>query len=372
MPSEPRASSRRTTTRRCVHFLTPGPNWRPTPLRDLPALARELGIGRLLVKDESGRFGLNAFKLLGARFADRNVARGRRTSGRARSWCVPARATMAAPSRARRATPAAARAFTWRTMPSRARVDAIAGEGAAVIKVDGSYDDAVRVMEAEANATAGPSSRTRRGRDTSASRASSCWDTRTCSMRSIGGWRIAEGRISMPSFRSGRRRRLAVRDGELVRLSSPRQSTARDSGGADVGGLSASLGAGRDDRWPSPDPSQRRWPGSGIVRCRRPHLTRCYRIVDAFLAIDDVWSDAAMRALGRPVGADPTITAGASGAAALGGLLALMRERFARGRTRAAWPRVRVTGAGDRERRGDRSGCVDEGHGRTSAVNPAS
>ena len=33
-----------------------------------------------------------------------------------------------------------------------------------------------------------------------------------------------------------------------------------------------------------------------------------------------------MRALGRPVGADPTITAGASGAAALGGLLALMRE----------------------------------------------
>jgi diaminopropionate ammonia-lyase len=49
-------------------------------------------------------------------------------------------------------------------------------------------------------------------------------------------------------------------------------------------------------------------------------------IVDAFLAIDDVWSDAAMRALGRPVGADPTILAGASGAAALGGLLALTRD----------------------------------------------
>ena len=34
-----------------------------------------------------------------------------------------------------------------------------------------------------------------------------------------------------------------------------------------------------------------------------------------------------MRALGRPVGADPTIAAGASGAAALGGLLALMRDK---------------------------------------------
>ena len=33
-----------------------------------------------------------------------------------------------------------------------------------------------------------------------------------------------------------------------------------------------------------------------------------------------------MRALGRPLGADPTIAAGASGAAALGGLLALMRD----------------------------------------------
>jgi diaminopropionate ammonia-lyase len=45
--------------------------------------------------------------------------------------------------------------------------------------------------------------------------------------------------------------------------------------------------------------------------------------VDAFLSIDDVWSDAAMRALGRPLGDDPAIAAGASGSAALGGLMAL-------------------------------------------------
>ena len=50
-------------------FFAGRPELAPTPLRELPALARDLGIGRLFVKDESGRFGLNAFKLLGARFA---------------------------------------------------------------------------------------------------------------------------------------------------------------------------------------------------------------------------------------------------------------------------------------------------------------
>lgn len=40
-----------------------------TPLHDLSRLAEYLGIGRLFVKDESHRFGLNAFKVLGASYA---------------------------------------------------------------------------------------------------------------------------------------------------------------------------------------------------------------------------------------------------------------------------------------------------------------
>ncbi len=48
--------------------------------------------------------------------------------------------------------------------------------------------------------------------------------------------------------------------------------------------------------------------------------------VYAFMAIDDAWSDEATRALGRPRGEDPAIAAGSSGAAALGGLLALCRD----------------------------------------------
>lgn len=37
-----------------------------TPLRDMPALAKEIGVARLWVKDESARMGLGSFKALGA------------------------------------------------------------------------------------------------------------------------------------------------------------------------------------------------------------------------------------------------------------------------------------------------------------------
>ncbi|WXC63584.1 hypothetical protein SNK03_009408 [Fusarium graminearum] len=42
------------------------PNYEPTPLVKLEDLARELGVGAVYVKDETSRFGLPAFKILGA------------------------------------------------------------------------------------------------------------------------------------------------------------------------------------------------------------------------------------------------------------------------------------------------------------------
>ncbi|TDD69591.1 pyridoxal-phosphate dependent enzyme [Actinomadura rubrisoli] len=42
------------------------PGYARTPLAELPALAAELGVGRVFVKDESHRLGLPAFKILGA------------------------------------------------------------------------------------------------------------------------------------------------------------------------------------------------------------------------------------------------------------------------------------------------------------------
>ncbi|WP_201618329.1 diaminopropionate ammonia-lyase [Psychrobacter urativorans] len=43
--------------------------YKPTPLVSLPLLAEKLGIKSILVKDESHRFGLNAFKVLGGSYA---------------------------------------------------------------------------------------------------------------------------------------------------------------------------------------------------------------------------------------------------------------------------------------------------------------
>jgi len=50
-------------------LLTRCPAYRATPLRAMPALAGELGIGALYLKDERDRFGLGSFKTLGAVYA---------------------------------------------------------------------------------------------------------------------------------------------------------------------------------------------------------------------------------------------------------------------------------------------------------------
>ena len=43
------------------------PGYAPTPLRRLSDMAKALGVRDILVKDESQRFGIKAFKALGAR-----------------------------------------------------------------------------------------------------------------------------------------------------------------------------------------------------------------------------------------------------------------------------------------------------------------
>lgn len=43
--------------------------YQPTPLCELDALANQFGVRKILVKDESKRFGLNAFKMLGGAYA---------------------------------------------------------------------------------------------------------------------------------------------------------------------------------------------------------------------------------------------------------------------------------------------------------------
>ena len=64
------------TARTVQAFHESFPEYSPTPLVHLNALARELGVKSIFVKDESKRFGLNAFKVLGGSHAiGRRIAR---------------------------------------------------------------------------------------------------------------------------------------------------------------------------------------------------------------------------------------------------------------------------------------------------------
>ncbi|SDH56924.1 diaminopropionate ammonia-lyase [Nonomuraea jiangxiensis] len=134
------------------------PGYAPTPLTELPELATELGVGRLLVKDESSRLGLPAFKILGASWAvalllaDRFGLAGpldleRLRTAAAREPVVLVTATDGnhgrALARMARLVGAHAVVFVPDVLEHRT-VDLIAGEGAEIEWVDGDYDEAVR------------------------------------------------------------------------------------------------------------------------------------------------------------------------------------------------------------------------------------
>jgi diaminopropionate ammonia-lyase len=116
------------------------PGYAPTPVHALPDAARELGLGAVLVKDESDRLGLPAFKILGASWAVQR-ALGER----------PGIRTLVAASAGNHgravARAAALRGLACRIfLPARSlpvRREAIASEGAEVVVVDGPYEDAV-------------------------------------------------------------------------------------------------------------------------------------------------------------------------------------------------------------------------------------
>src|SRR5215467_9946202 len=127
------------------------PKYAPTPLVPIPAIAAELGVGRVLVKDESSRLGMPAFKVLGASWACRQVLEqlpgatlvtatdgnhGRAVARMAAHFGVEATV------------------FVPKVMLPEAAAR-IAGEGALVVRVDGDYDAAVRRAAAFAGAQPG-------------------------------------------------------------------------------------------------------------------------------------------------------------------------------------------------------------------------
>jgi diaminopropionate ammonia-lyase len=144
--------------------------YEPTPLVALPSLARRLGVRRILVKDEAHRFGLKAFKALGATYAiyrfirDRAASEGlpepeagsfyRSSSSIERNHFTFSTATDGNHGRgvAWAAGKLGRRAVIY--MPKgtvASRIENIRREGAEVTVVDGNYDLAVSRMSSESD-----------------------------------------------------------------------------------------------------------------------------------------------------------------------------------------------------------------------------
>jgi diaminopropionate ammonia-lyase len=154
LPAAARAGTRVHT----FHQRLPG--YAPTPLRDVPQLAAACGVGRVLVKDESSRLGLPAFKILGASWASYRLLCER--LGGEPEWTTlddlaavvadrlgPLRLVAATDGNHGRAVARMARLLGLSATilvpdgTADARIDGIASEGAEVVVSPGTYDDAV-------------------------------------------------------------------------------------------------------------------------------------------------------------------------------------------------------------------------------------
>ena len=145
-------------------YFTGRPDLRPTPLRSAARLAARSGVAAVEVKDESRRFGLSAFKILGVKYAlhrlqaqrmmvrtlvcatagnhGRAVARAARefnTTGVPCTVFVPAAGDMTEIERQTRAS----------------RIEGMRSDDAHIVEFPGPYEEAVRAARAHARAIDG-------------------------------------------------------------------------------------------------------------------------------------------------------------------------------------------------------------------------
>jgi len=149
---------------RAGRFHRSMPGYAPTALAEAPGTAAQLGLGHLHVKLETARFGLPAFKILGASWAvcralSRDAGRDEPATSFAELRALvspddPPELVAATDGNHGRAVAhmAALLGLEARILvpehTAAARIDAIAGEGATVDVVAGTYDDAIAASAA--------------------------------------------------------------------------------------------------------------------------------------------------------------------------------------------------------------------------------
>jgi diaminopropionate ammonia-lyase len=126
-------------------------DYQPTPLRSLPGYAEQLGVGELVVKDETARLGLPAFKILGVAYAVHSLIEAKIIQSDSVLACATAGNHGRALAHVARESGLRAKIYVHKDV-SHSRVQAIAAEGAEVVIVNGTYDDSVREVARDAEA----------------------------------------------------------------------------------------------------------------------------------------------------------------------------------------------------------------------------
>lgn len=309
------------------------PGYTPTPLYEVPSLAKRLGVSRVFVKDESSRLGLPAFKMLGASWA---VAYAVRTQWlpEVEGVLSPAELGALLTNREAKRLIAATDGNHGRGVARMAkflgvgclifvpeglamsRIEAIESEGAEVRVVAGSYDDAIlrSAEEADENSLVVSDTSWEGYRDIP-QQVTNGYSTMFAEIDQA----LAEAGVSAPTliaFQAGVGAFAAAglqHFRSTTNLATPRTAIVEPLS-ADCLFRSAQAGSLTESPPPHPStmaglncglPSQLAWP---VVQ-----LT-----TDSFIGIDDESAYEAMRAY-----AESGIVSGESGAASLGGLLAV-------------------------------------------------
>ena len=313
------------------------PGYEETPLVDAPGIAEALGVGKVWVKDESARLGLPAFKVLGASWAVYKALEERLPGGAFGDWETveelkekleplrPLDLVAATDGNHGRALARVAgllglgaRIFVPEEMVA-ARREAIAGEGAEVVVVKGTYDEAVeRSYEEAGERSLVVSDMSWPGYERIPSWVIEGYSTMLWEIddelerRGEAGPDLVVVQVGVGAFAAAVTRHFRVPQ----RSRHPKLIGVEPAGAAC---LLESVAAGRIVSVPGPHDSI-----MAGLNCGRPSLVAwptVSRGIDVLVAVDDEPAQEAMR-----LTAASGIVSGETGAAGLGGLLELLRR----------------------------------------------
>ncbi|MBK5566351.1 diaminopropionate ammonia-lyase [Ensifer sp. SSB1] len=316
------------------------PDHRPTPLHALPALAGELGIAGVFVKDEGHRLGLGSFKALGGSYAvirlvieeaerrlGRNIDLDDLERPEVRAIAAALTFGCATDGNHGRSVAMGARLVGAKSVifvhagVSEMRIEAIAAYGAEIVRVAGTYDDSVReaARVCDENGWTVVSDTTWPGYEyipglvmqgytallSEALRQMEEPPTHVFVQAGVGG--IAAATAGHLALRYGAERpRFVVVD--------PARAAC----------LYESARAGRPVKVAHGEATI-----MAMLECYEPSVVAwriLSRVADAFMTVDEEDAVSVMNRLARPAGPDPAIVSGESGGVGLAGLLAVARD----------------------------------------------